>query len=154
SDGHLSCSFTYVLCFNLFLISIPLFFALPHRQEFRMARWKREVIDKIQAFLAQPVSDNVSGVFSAELAKLFGINDHPFATPGFYVARFKPASADPFLHLLRTDMESDSQCVFGEAVLPHLGVCSQTPQHVPDRALGASHQLGDLGHGMQIEKLY
>ena len=113
SGVDLSCGFSHVLRFNLLVISIPLFFAAPHWQQLGMAGRKREVINKIQTLFAQPISDSVSGVLSAELTKFCRINDRPFAIPSFYLACFKPAAADPFLDLLRTHMESDSvlECV-------------------------------------------
>lgn len=118
-----------------------------------MARWKNEVVDKIQALPREPIPHNVPGVLLAEFAEISGIDDHAFAPLGLQFSRLQPAASDPAFYRVRTNVKSDCQRVLGEAVLAHFGVCAEPVEHVPDGAFRSPHYFRDLGNRMEIEEL-
>src|SRR5882762_4706827 len=58
------------------LIRGPLSLALADWQEFRVARRKREMVNKIQMLLGQPVPYHIFGVRFAACAEVLRINDY------------------------------------------------------------------------------
>src|SRR5262249_48260122 len=98
-----------------------------------MARWECKPVDKLEPLSCEPVSDDILGVISAEVAKVFGVDDASLPPARFHFTRPEPAMGDPRFDRFRANMECHGQGVLGKAVLAHLGVCAKPLQHVPDR---------------------
>lgn len=117
-----------------------------------MARRECEMVDELEPLSSQPVPNDILCVLSAEFAKIFCLDDDPLASACFHLLRLEPATDNPVLDFLWTNMERHRQGVLGEAVLAHLDVCSEALKHMPDRALRAAQQSGDFVDWMQVKQ--
>ena len=97
-----------------------------------MAGRKDKRLHKIEPIHIQPVSHNFPAVLLAEFAEVIRINQLPFEPISPYGLAFEPASIDPFLHLIGSNVQGFGQGMLGEPVLAHARARSQAMQHGAD----------------------